>query len=86
MRLPFSTANRFSEIGPLGDDVDFFRFRAKAGDILAIETVPGLQAMDTVLGLFDADGNLLLADDDGGAGLLSRLLVQIPRTARTPWA
>ena len=34
--------HRFSDISPLGDDVDFFRFRAKAGDILAIETVPGL--------------------------------------------
>ena len=33
--------------------------------------------MDTVIGIFDADGNLLLADDDGGVGLLSRLLVQI---------
>ena len=27
--------------------------------------------------IFDAEGNLLLADDDGGVGLLSRLLVQI---------
>ena len=77
VRLPFNTAHRFSEISPLGDDVDFFHFRAKAGDILAIETVPGLQSMDTVIGIFDADGNLLLADDDGGVGLLSRLLVQI---------
>ena len=42
VRLPFNTAHRFSEISPLGDDVDFFHFRAKAGDILAIETVPGL--------------------------------------------
>ena len=77
VRLPFNTARRFSEISPLGNDVDFFHFRAKAGDILAIETVPGLASMDTVLGLFDAEGNLLLADDDGGVGLLSRLLVQI---------
>ena len=77
LRLPFNTADRFSDISPLGDDLDFFRFRAKAGDILAIETVPGLQSMDTVLGIFDADGNLLLADDDGGAGTLSRLLVRV---------
>lgn len=77
VRLPFNTANRFSEISPLGDDIDFFRFRAKAGDILAIETVPGLQAMDTVLGIFDDEGNLLLADDDSGVGTLSRLLVRV---------
>ena len=78
MRLPFNTASRFSEINPLGNDVDFYRFRAKAGDILAIETVPGLQTMDSVIGLFDADGQLLIADDDGGVGLLSRVLVRVP--------
>jgi hypothetical protein len=77
VRLPFNTANRFTDISPIGNDVDFFRFRAKAGDILAIETVPGLQAMDTVLGIFDDEGNLLAANDDGGAGTLSRLLVQV---------
>jgi hypothetical protein len=77
VRLPFNTAKRFSEISPLGDDVDFFRFRAKAGDILAIETLPGLQSMDTVLGIFDEDGNLLVADDDSGVGTLSRLLLQV---------
>ena len=48
VKLPFNTANRFSDINPLGNDVDFYRFRAKAGDILAIETVPGLQTMDNV--------------------------------------
>ena len=74
---PFSTANSYTEIKPLGNDVDFFTFNASAGDILAIETVPGNQAMDTVVGIFDAAGNLLLADDDGGVGLLSRLFVQI---------
>jgi Bacterial pre-peptidase C-terminal domain len=77
VNLPFSTVGTFSDINPLGDDVDFYKFRAKAGDIIAIETVPGLQAMDTVIGLFDANGNLLIADDDSGVGLLSRLLVQV---------
>ena len=75
--LPFSTANRFSEIDPDGGDVDYYRFRAKAGDILAIETVPGRESMDTYIGLFDSRGNLLIADDDTGAGILSRLLVQV---------
>ncbi len=58
--------------------MDFFRFRAKAGEILAIETVPGRESMDTYIGLFDSAGNLLIADDDSGAGLLSRLLVVVP--------
>jgi hypothetical protein len=75
VRLPFNTVDRFSEVHP--GDVDFFRFRASAGDILAIETLPGLTALDTVIGIFDDEGTLLLSDDDGGAGLLSRLLVQI---------
>ncbi|HWN08261.1 MAG TPA: PPC domain-containing protein [Pyrinomonadaceae bacterium] len=74
--LPFNTSGKFSEIRPLGNDVDFYRFNVSAGDIVAIETVPGLQTMDTIIGLFDSGGNLLLADDDGGVGLLSRLLVQ----------
>ncbi len=78
--LPFSTVNRFSAIEPFGEDVDFFRFRARAGEILAIETVPGRQSMDTYIGLFDSAGNLLIADDDSGAGVLSRLLVRVPAT------
>jgi hypothetical protein len=78
VKLPFTTANKFTAIEPLGDDVDFFRFRAKAGDIVAIETLPGSR-LDTMIGLFDDAGNLLLLDDDGGSfgvGGLSRLLVQ----------
>ena len=47
----------------------------RAGDILAVEVVRG--ALDSVIGVFDADtGELLAADDDGGNGLLSRLLLQ----------
>lgn len=76
VELPFDTADRFSEIDAAGGDLDFFRFRVKAGDIIAIETVPGRQAMDTVLGLFNEAGELLLADDDAGVGTLSKLIVQ----------
>ena len=77
VRLPFNTANRFSDISPLGDDIDYFRFRAKAGDILAIETVPGLPEHGHRARHLRRDGNLLLADDDSGVGLLSRLLVRV---------
>ena len=79
MKLPFSTEAHFTARRIAGD-VDFYRFTAKAGDILAIETVPGTQ-LDTMLGLFDASNNLLVLDDDGGAygvGGLSRILVRIP--------
>jgi hypothetical protein len=77
VRLPFSTEDNYSALGE--NDVDFYRFRAKAGDILAIETLPG-SPLDTMVGLFDEGGNLLLLDDDGGAGgtgALSRLLVRV---------
>src|SRR5262249_4000507 len=76
--LPFDTVDlsKFTEIKPAGNDIDFFRFRAKAGDILAIEVVRG--GIDSLLGLFDANtGTLLAADDDGGTGFTSRLLVQV---------
>lgn len=75
--LPFTTEDEddFTEIRPEGDDVDYFEFRVKAGDILAVEVVRG--SIDSIIGIFDADtGDLLAADDDGGDGLLSRLLVQ----------
>jgi hypothetical protein len=77
VKLPFSTEGHFTAVA--AGDVDFYRFTAKAGDILAIETVPGTQ-LDTMLGLFDASNNLLVLDDDGGAygvGGLSRILVRI---------
>lgn len=77
LRLPFDSANpAFATVIEADrDDVDFYSFRARAGDILAIEVVRG--SLDSVIGVFDADtGELLIADDDGGSGLLSRLLIQ----------
>lgn len=77
VRLPFSTdgGDHYSTLSPAGGDVDYYRFSAKAGDILALEVVRG--QFDSVLGVFDAHtGELLAADDDGGSGLLSRLLLQ----------
>jgi hypothetical protein len=79
IELPFHTddSDDFTEIRPEGDDIDFFKFKLKADDILAVEVVRG--GLDTILGIFDtATGDLLAADDDGGDGLLSRLLVQAP--------
>jgi hypothetical protein len=76
--LPFSSASpaTASVIDPNRDDADFYKICLKAGDILAVEVVRG--GLDSVIGLFDADtGDLLLTDDDGGNGLLSRLVVQV---------
>jgi len=77
VQLPFSTetVSRHSTIAPAGADVDYYRFSVRAGDILAIEVVRG--TFDALIGVFDADsGQLLIVNDDGGAGLLSRLLLQ----------
>ena len=75
---PFNTApnDLYTAIDPPAGDVDYYSFSANAGDILVAETVRG--NLDTVIGVFDADGNLLndpVADDDAGAGLLSKAQV-----------
>jgi hypothetical protein len=77
--LPFSTLaeKRFTEIRPAGQDVDYFRVRKlREGQTLIAETLSG--QIDSVLGIFDAGGNLLAADDDGGLGVLSRVELEIP--------
>ena len=83
LRLPFDSANPAfaTVIEAERDDVDFYSFRVRAGDVLAIEVVRG--SLDSVIGVFDADtGELLVTDDDGGNGLLSRLLLQADEDLR----
>ncbi len=83
LHLPFDSANPAlaTVIDVDRDDVDFYSFRVKAGDVLAIEVVRG--NLDSIIGVFDADtGELLIADDDGGNGLLSRLLLQADEDLR----
>jgi len=76
LRLPFDSANPAFATVIDPEDVDFYSFRVKAGDILAIEVVRG--DLDSVIGVFDATtGELLITDDDGGNGLLSRLVLQV---------
>ncbi len=78
--LPFnSTPNYlYTEISPDGDDVDYYGFFAKAGKTLIAEIQTG--QLDTLIGLFDLNGNLLAADDDGGANLLSQIILPIEET------
>lgn len=77
----------FTEIEPAGDDVDYFKFRAKAGDILSAEVLTG--QIDSTLGLFqivgsgrDKEGILIALDDDGGEGVLSKIVFEIPEDGR----
>ncbi|HEX2251954.1 MAG TPA: pre-peptidase C-terminal domain-containing protein [Thermoanaerobaculia bacterium] len=78
LALPFDSIpnRRFTEIAPVGGDVDFFRFSAQAGRTLVAEVVNG--QLDTLIVLADAAGNVLAVDDDGGSGLLSRIAVPVP--------
>lgn len=71
VNLPYSSVDRFTAIEPVGGDVDFFRVRLDQGFTFLAEIVSG--DLDSLIGLFDADGNLVASDDDGGSGLLSRL-------------
>lgn len=76
--LPFETRSRFAELHP--GDVDFYRFRARAGDVLVAETHRGTE-LDTVLGLFRLGGNgsaTLLETNDDTSGVFSRLVVTAP--------
>ncbi len=75
---PYNTApnSLYTAIDPPAGDIDFYSFSANAGDIIIAETVRG--NLDTVIGVFDSTGTLLndpVADDDAGAGLLSKAQV-----------
>jgi len=81
IKLPFSSedVNRFTEIEPTGQDVDFFRFNAKAGESLLIRVTAG--QLDSLLGLYSLQGRqaqLVAMDDDSGPGVLSTIIYQVP--------
>jgi hypothetical protein len=76
--LPFSSIPiaHYTELGREGD-VDFFRFTARAGDIITAEIIAG--RIDTMMGLFNrATGEQLAFDDDSGPGFLSRIVFTAP--------
>ena len=77
--LPFDSipVHRFTEIGKDGD-VDFYRFTAKAGDVIVAEILNS--QLDTVVGIYDRrTGEQLAVDDDSGAGPLSKITFTVPR-------
>lgn len=64
--------------GSAGDgtgDVDFYSITAVAGEQLILDTSGG--TLDTLIGLYSADGTLLAVDDDAGSGLASLLTYDV---------
>ncbi|MFC9690612.1 PPC domain-containing protein [Kribbella sp. NPDC056951] len=70
--------------GSLGDktnDFDFYQVAGQAGQTLTVSTDGSPASTNTVVGLYDAAGQLLASDDDSGAGALSKLQFPITATA-----
>jgi hypothetical protein len=82
IKLPFDSIpiTRYTEIEPVGGDVDYFSFDARGGTTLLIDLPTG--GFDSVLGLYDAGGNLVAVDDDGGTGVLSRIVYPVATNGR----
>lgn len=82
--LPFDSTEEFTAIDPSGDDVDFFQLeKLDAGTVIEAEVLYG--QLDTVMGFFRLEGegknatlSFLAFDDDGGSGLLSRIVFAVP--------
>ncbi|HAB15409.1 MAG TPA: hypothetical protein DCE44_03055 [Verrucomicrobiales bacterium] len=75
--LPFlsATVPQYTEIDPVGADVDYYKFEAKAGEIIYAELTRG--GFDSVAGIFAPDGTLVAVDDDSGFNLLSAVAYQV---------
>lgn len=73
--IPYNSGVDYIAIDPVGNDVDYYVFSATANTTLIAEVLSG--SLDSVLGVFDDSGTLLDSDDDGGSGLLSRLVYPI---------
>ncbi|HKQ97022.1 MAG TPA: pre-peptidase C-terminal domain-containing protein [Candidatus Polarisedimenticolia bacterium] len=74
--LPYSSDDKFTAIEPVGNDVDFFKVTLTAGSTFTAELVSG--GFDSLIGLFNSTGALVAADDDSGAGLLSKINYAVP--------
>ncbi len=58
-------------------DLDFFQFQAGTDAVTLVEVSANFSGLDTFVTVFDAFGNQIAFDDDGGPGLDSRLIFSI---------
>lgn len=74
--------------GISGGDVDFFTFTnlAPGANFVAETFDPDNIEIDTVLGWFDAAGELIQSDDDGGEGILSAIEGTVPDNGQLTFA
>ena len=97
-RLPFNTADarRYSEIAPVGNDVDWYNFTARGDRTIIAEITSG--GLDSLIGLYRVNRRYIgdedpeaeypwevtieqvAVDDDGGAGVLSRIVFPVEET------
>jgi hypothetical protein len=52
---------------------DFFSFVVRRAGLISISSISSDGSADSIMGLFDAAGNLLASNDDGGAGFMSSI-------------
>jgi hypothetical protein len=64
--------------GDKTDDFDFYKLTGTAGQTVTISTDGSLASTNTVVGLYDAAGQLVASDDDSGTGLASKLAYTLP--------
>ncbi|MCC7373979.1 MAG: hypothetical protein IT581_04945 [Verrucomicrobiales bacterium] len=71
--LPFSSAGMpyFTEIAPVGADVDYFRFHLNVGDRLDAKILGA--CFITKIALFSPSGSLVAQNNEDGAGALANL-------------
>ena len=67
-----------SAAGDTGD-FDFYKLTAAAGDVITAFTAqPSGSSLDTLLAVYNADGDLVAGNDDFGGALTSRLSYPVP--------
>ena len=77
-----SVGSRVNGVIGTSSDVDAFSFQAERGWTYTIETsIPSSSRVDTVIGLWDANGSRLDEDDDGGDGYASKIVWTAPSSA-----